>query len=184
MRTLLLLTALICGVTSARPAYAQGPGGPTFEQRVSIEAVRNRINRVKGGDFDDKLDRISFVVKFKNTDIKQAFTGCKAEFYVFAQSIMNRKAYQLLGVDRSDISLPPLGTAEMSTAEVSTRYDTTGAIFGAKYDSWVLVVRDGAGKMIFKKSSNTQWQAVADKLSTLSTGKYYDHDLKEQNVRL
>src|SRR5262245_10518404 len=108
-----------------------------------------------------------------------AFDGCKAEFFVFAQSILNRKAYQLLGVDRADFALAARANYEMSTTEVSTRYDTTGAIFGSKYDGWVLIVRDGAGKVLMKKSSNPQWLPVAEKLGGLTVGKFYDRDLKE-----
>jgi hypothetical protein len=155
--------------------------GAKFEQRVTVEAVRNRRTRIEGGDFDDKRDQISFTLKFANGDTRTAFKDCKAEFYVFAESILNRKAFQLLGIEKFDLSLEPRGTASVGTAEWETRWDTTGARFGTKYDSWVLVVWDQAGAVIFKKASTPPWLPVAEKMHTLSQGTFYDRSLKPIN---
>ena len=179
-RNLVLLLALAFGLVAPLPAAAQFAAASTFEQRVTVEAVRNRVSRTQGGDFDDKLERISFTVKFKNSDLKQSFDGCKAELFVFAQSIVDRKAYQLLGVDRADFSLAARGNYDLVSNEVTTRYDTTGAIFGAKYEAWVLVVRDGTGKVLTKKSSSPQWVSIAEKMGTLTVGQFYTRELKER----
>jgi hypothetical protein len=179
MHRFLLLTFLCFGLLGTKSSMAQGLGGPTFEQRVTVEAVRNRINRAANQVFDERIDRISFTVKFKNSDTKTAFNGCKAEFFVFAQNMQNKRAYQLLGIDRADITLAPLASQEFSTEEVTTRYDPVGVVFGSKYDGWVLIVRDATGKLILKKSSTSQWLPVADKMSTLTVGNFYGRDLKE-----
>jgi hypothetical protein len=184
MKRHFLLAGLASLFVAALPeSQAQLPSSfSTFDQRVQVEAIRARRLRTEGGDFDDKMDRITFNVKLTNSDTKATFNDCKAEFYVFAESILNRKAYLLLGVDRSSFSLPPRAVHEFPTQEVATQWDTTGARFGAKYDGWVLVVRDSTDKVIMKKASNPGWLPVADKLNTLKPKLYYGRDLRPITV--
>lgn len=173
--TLPFVCAAAAVFTSAPVAEAQTP---TFEQRVQVEVVRDKKTRVQGGDFDDRTDRISFTLKLTNTDTKVAFADCKAEFFVFAQSILNRKAFQLLGSDKFDFSLAPRGVHTFVSTEVVTMWDKTGAKFGSQYDSWVLVVRDKDGKVLLKKSTSPTWLPVADKLGGLQKDSFYERDLK------
>jgi hypothetical protein len=156
----------------------------SFEQRVRIEAVRDKKTRVQGGDLDDKTDSISFTIKLMNNDTRAAFENCHGEFYVFAQSILNRKAFQLLGAEKFGFSLPPRGSHSFTSAEVVTRWDSTDARFGAKYDAWVLVVRDATDKVICKKSSSPTWLSVADRMKTLSANGFYDRNLQPVKGRL
>jgi hypothetical protein len=178
------MTLLILTVGGTSPALSQAPPAPAqnspllFEQRVQIDAQRNKKTRIQGGDWDDKTDQISFIVKLTNTDTRIAFNDCKAEFYIFGQSVIDRKAYQLLGSERFGFSLAPRAIHTFSTQEATTRWDSTVARFGAKYDGWALIVRDSADQVICKKSTNAQWMAVADKLKTLAVGKFYDRTLK------
>ncbi|HEX8296114.1 MAG TPA: hypothetical protein VF593_07420 [Chthoniobacteraceae bacterium] len=167
----------MAGETSAQAPTAPA-SGVQFDQRVQVDVARSRTNRVGGGDFDDKTDRISFVVKLVNSDTKASFQGHKAEFYVWAQSIVNPKAFLLLTADQSAVSLLPRGTHEFTSKEGTTMYDTTGARFGAKYDGWVLVVRDSEGKVVLKKASQASWLPAADKLNTTKEKLYYNRELK------
>jgi hypothetical protein len=184
MKTPLVLAMVASAFLTVSPeTSAQLPASaPSFEQRVQVDAVRSKKTRTEGGDFDDKLDRIIFTIKFKNTDTKAEFPDCKGEFYVLAQNIVNRKAFQLLGVEKLAISLPALGTQEATTEEMTTTFDTTGARFGSKYDGWVLVVRDSTGKVIMKKSTNPSWLPVAEKLGTMPVKSYFDQNLKKLTV--
>ena len=88
----------------------------------------------------------------------------------------------LLLKENFTFSLPARGTHEFSTEEAVTRYDTTGARFGAKYEGWVLVVRDKSDKIIMTKASPPSWLPVADKLNTLTVKSSYGHDLKPANA--
>jgi len=159
---------------------AQAPVGPTasFEQRVQVDAQRSRKVRTGGGDFDDKTDRITFTVKLTNLDTKAAFNDCKGEFYVWAQAIVNKKAYQLLSADKFTFSLAPRGVHSLESTEGITKFDTTGVRFGAKYDGWVLVVRDSTNKVLLRKASSPAWLTVADEMGELKVQGYYDRNLK------
>jgi hypothetical protein len=176
---LLLLTALLDSSTlSQAPVPTSAHDSPLlFEQRVQIDAQRKKV-RIQGWDWDDKTDQLSFTVKLTNTDTRTAFNDCRAEFYIFAQSVVDRNAYRLVGSEQFDFSLPPRAVHRFSTQEVITRWDSTVARFGAKYDGWALIVRDSAQQVICKKATNAQWIAVADKLNTLAGGKFYDRTLK------
>jgi hypothetical protein len=168
---------------TASELRAQATSPPTpFEQRVAVQAERKRSLRTAGGDFDDKRDQLTFSVKLTNNDAKQSFAHCKAAFYVFAQSIVDRRAYKLLGVDKVDFSLAPRGVHAFSTKEVVSQYDTTGARFGARYDGWMLVVRDDMDNIVMKKGSTPTWMPVADRLHTVTVGKFYDKTLMEMPI--
>jgi hypothetical protein len=168
-------------LTATQELRSQTSTPSLFEQRVTVQADRKRSLRTAGGDFDDKRDQITFNVKLTNNDGKQTFERCKAEFYVFGQSIVDRRAYKLFGVDHSEFSLAPRGAHEFTTVEVVSQYDTTGARFGARYDGWVIVVRNEKGEVIMKKGSTPTWLPVAEKLGTLRPGAFYDKTLKEMN---
>lgn len=123
-------------------------------QKITVDAVRNKKTRIAGGDFDDKTDQISFTVKLTNPDTRISLNDLKAEFYVLAQGMANRKSFELLGRDESSFSLPPRGTHSFVTGEVTTVWDNTGAIFGSKYDGWAILIRDKDGNLLLKKATS------------------------------
>lgn len=172
----------LLSVVSVPRSQAQEWKKAEFNRRVAVEAIRKRIDRIAGGDFDDKLDRVTFTVRLKNNGIQDSFDNHSAEFYIFAKSILDRNAFKLLGVTKTDFSLPVRKTHEFVTEEAVTRYDKTGARFGAAYDSWAIIIRDSEGKLVKAKASSTQWEAHADELKNLKEGKYCNRDLKEVEV--
>lgn len=182
--------ALAIGIAFISPmtvsTRAQAPAAPAVPpaqltlaaQKIGVEAIRAKQTRIAGGDFDDKHERITFNVRLTNPDPKIPLNDLKAEFYVFAQDIVDRKVFRLLGKDESPFSLPPRGMHTFATAEVSTMYDTTDARFGSRYDGWAIVIRDTAGKIIFKKATAPNWANGAEKLNQLTQGSAFDRDLK------
>lgn len=182
--TVMLQASLLLLAAFTLPASAQSPASSALEQRVQFVATRSKKTRVQGGDFDDKTDRISFKLKFTNTDTKASFQDLQGEFYIFAESITMKKAYQVLGVEKFDLSLAPRASQEVTTAEVFTKFDTTDARFGAKYESWALVVRDSTGAVVMKKASLARWLGVAEKLKDLTPKRYYSADLKAIDISL
>jgi hypothetical protein len=178
-----LLTSLALPSTYAQAPAAAPPAVPPAQftlaiQKLGVEAIRAKQTRIAGGDYDDKNERITFNVKLTNPDIKIPLNDLKAEFYVFAQEIVDRRVFRLLGKDESPFSLPPRGTHTFTTAEVVTMYDTTDARFGYRYSGWALVIRDSAGKIVFKKATTPNWASGAEQLSLLTPGNAFDRDLK------
>ena len=181
---LLITIGFALGTSNAQTPAATAPSAEAklAEQRIVVDAQRSKKSRIEGGDADDRLDRITFNVKFTNNDTKVTFEECKSEFYVLSQSITNRNAYQVLGVTASSFSLPPRGTHSFATDEVVTRWDKTDARFGSQYHAWVLVIRDKVGNILLKKTNVPAWLALADKVGTMGTGQYFDRTLKPVSV--
>jgi hypothetical protein len=176
--------ASICLMTASTHAQAPAPAAvPPAQvalaaQKLVVEPIRAKRTRIAGGDFDDKNERITFNVKVTNPDARIPLNDLKAEFYVFAQYVVDRKVFRLLGKDESPFSLPARGTHTFTTAEVTTFYDTTDARFGYRYEGWAIVIRDSAGKIVFKKATTPNWATGAEQLSQLTPGNVFDRDLK------
>jgi hypothetical protein len=162
----ILLTLCFASIT-----FAQTP--VKFDQRVNAEVVRVKKTRIEGGDFDDKKDRIVLKVKLTNSDMKLSYPNYKGEIYMLAESMIRRQTLQLLGSEKFEFSLEPRGTFEHQTEEVVTAWDNSGAIFGAKYDGWIFLVRDSSGEIVLKKASSPTNLQYLDKLPELKKGKFY-----------
>src|SRR5215204_5504751 len=145
---LFLSVPALAQVPAAAPTTAEAAARKLAIQKIIVEPLRSKKSRIQGGDFDDKTDRITFNVKMTNPDSKIPITDLTAEFYVFAQAVVDRRAYSLLGKDEMPVSLPPRGTQNLATAEVITQWDNTGARFGTRYDAWLFILRDPAGKIV------------------------------------
>lgn len=174
---MIVFPVILAAATGMHGSLAQAPAAK-FDQRVQVEVVRAKKTRIEGGDFDDKNDRIVLNVKFTNSDTATAYSDCKAELYIWAEHILNRKAFKLLGKEQFTFSLPARGTHTFTSTEVETAWDRTGAAFGAKYDGWVIVVRNAEGAILMKKATTPSWLPVAEKLGDLSAGTSYNRDLK------
>ncbi len=155
---------------SAAP-IARGEPNPT---RLSAEVVRLKKSRIQGGDWDDKTDSITLKVKLENGDPGGALDGLTGDIYVFAESILDRSVLRLLLAKSFRCSIPPHGTHEFVTDEVKTRYDTTDARFGFKYEGWLLRVKSSSGKVLLEKATSPSLVKNAERISTLSADRDYD----------
>lgn len=149
-----------------------------FERAVVIEPMRNRSLKTTGGDWDDKRDVVSFRVKFTNTDLRKSFDGHEGELFVFAESILDRRAFKLIIKEKFSVAVPSRGAFEFASTEAVTQWDNTGVRFGARYDSWALIVKDHAGVVVARKASIPAWLPVLEKMSDLQVSHFYDRTLK------
>jgi hypothetical protein len=168
-------------LTVAPPAVAAAPkpGASTTAKvtdKLAVEVLRMKRSRIEGGDFDDKKEHIAFKVKLANGDKDLPIEPLKAEFYVFAESILDRAALKLLGSEQFDFTIPPRGTHDVETKELQTMYDTTGARFGYKYEGWVLRLRDTGGKLVMAKASSPTLLKNMEKAASLKEGQSYDRN--------
>jgi hypothetical protein len=162
-------------VAAATPEARMAITNPVkIGERLMADVVRMKRSRTEGGDFDDKRERIEMKVKLTNTDNKLSADKLKGELYVFGESILDRTAVKLLDAQQFDFSLPPRGSHEMTTDEVVTMYDTTGARFGHKYEGWVLRVRDSAGQVVLAKASAPSLLKGVEKAASLTKDRSYD----------
>lgn len=166
---LTLLTALL----PSWPVRA-ADGKPDLECQVE----RSRKMRIEGGDHDDKTERVSFDIKLTNKNWKEPVEGLKGIFYVFGESVHDRKAFKLVQKEDFDVQIEARGTFETSTPVATMKYDTTFASFGEKYRGWVLMLENEDGETVYEDASSVFMKETA-RLAKLDIGDYCDREGKK-----
>lgn len=170
-RLSLLLVLLAC---------AQPWGLSAADEKPDLECQieRSRKMRVEGGDHDDKTEKVSFDIKLTNKNWKDPVEGLTGVFYVFGESVHDRKAFKLVQKESFDVEMEPRGTFETSTPVAEMKYDTTFASFGEKYRGWVLMLENGDGETVYENASSVFMKETA-RLAKLDVGDYCDKDGKK-----
>jgi len=150
--------------------------------KLLIEVIRARKTRIEGGDFDDKIDRISLRLKISNPDARLASAPMQGTIYVFADSILRRGYRVLLDKTPFSLNLAARQSTETATPEVSTAYDTTNARFGYKYGGWVVVLKDAKGTTVFSKASAPSLLGAPGKLEAMPINGLFDSNFEVQDM--
>ncbi len=150
-----------------------GDGKPDLECQIE----RSRKQRIEGGDFDDKTERVSFDIKLTNKNWKEPVEGVRGIFYIFGESVHDRKAFKLVLKEDFDVHIEPRGTFETSTPVATMMYDTTGASFGEKYRGWVLVLENRDGDTFYENASSV-FMKETGLLAKLGIGDFCDREGK------
>ena len=145
---------------------------------LECQVERSRKMRIEGGDHDDKTEKVSFDIKLTNKNWKEPVEGLTGTFYVFGESVHDRKAFKLVQKENFDVEIEPRGTFETSTPEAEMKYDTTFASFGEKYRGWVLRLENGDGETVYENASSVFMKETA-RLAKLDVGDYCDKEGKK-----
>jgi hypothetical protein len=170
-RLSLLLVLLACAQPWSLSAADEKPD-------LECQIERSRKMRVEGGDHDDKTEKVSFDIKLTNKNWKDPVEGLTGVFYVFGESVHDRKAFKLVQKESFDVEMEPRGTFETSTPVAEMKYDTTFASFGEKYRGWVLMLENGDGETVYENASSVFMKETA-RLAKLDVGDYCDKDGKK-----
>lgn len=173
--TMLVAIAIACGSTASAQ---QAPAAIPFARGVLITVIPSKPAGVKGGDWDDKMQRIGVRLKFANTDIRQTFEGYTATISVFAQSVLDGKVRKVLLQEQVPVSLPPRKTQEHECKEITTRFDKTGSKFGYFYDGWIVVVKDAEGKVVQVKSTSPSMEKLPEQAAKIAMNGCYNSKLE------
>jgi len=169
------LTCLVLILVCAQPCSSfASDRKPVLEGQVE----RSRTMRIEGGDRDDKTEKVSFDIKLTNKNWKEPVGGLTGIFYVFGESVHDRKAFKLVQKENFDVEIEARGTFETSTPVVEMKYDTTGASFGEKYRGWVLMLENEDGETVYENTSSVFMKETAH-LATLEVGEYCDKEGKK-----
>ena len=164
------------------PLLAATPGNPhaKFLKSVQMDITAIKPAEIKGGDYDDKQQKIGVRVKFTNNDYAQSFEGYTATISAIGESVNERRLKKVLMQENVPITIAPRKTMEHKCPEVITRFDKTGLAFGYFYDGWVATIKDASGKVIYAKTSRyTAWEKTPDKVGAIAGGKCYNMALDE-----
>ena len=153
-----------------------------FSSRITADVTRRKTTKVEGGDYDDKRDRITFKIRFHNGDPNRPFPGMRIEFYLFGQSQVDQKAFNLLQKFEQPLGLKPLEEIEFVTPEVTTEWDNTDAVFGSKYKGWYLFVFGGNGELLAEKNTVSIFENIAG-IPKTTVGEFYNRKLAPVKVK-
>jgi hypothetical protein len=172
--TVLLFTMIISGFS----AWGQAPPpSKPFGQAVQTSAVASKPSKIKGGDWDDKTQKVVITAKFANKELQQSYEGYKATISLLGESASDSKVKKVLLQESVPISLEPGKAQEHICAEVVTQFDKTGAKFGYFYDCWIIVVKDKQGKIVQVNSSSMSLEKYTELAAKLQLGKTYSPKL-------
>jgi len=160
---------LVLAVISCCHAHA----GPGDKPSLACTADRSRSLRIKGGDWDDKTEKIQFDLTIRNNSLSKPTGELKATFFVIGEDAGERNKFRLLQKEEMNFSLEARGTHEATTPELELKWDNTDAIFGEKYRGWVLLVRDSANELVSESASSSFLRSTAY-LADMSAGDYLD----------
>lgn len=175
--SLLVVTAVVFANLSVSSSAEEAK--VPFAKGIRPEVAIGRPSKIKGGDFDDKMQVIEPRIKLTNTANSQAYIGYKGLFVLLGESAVQTGVAKVLDRYEFDITLPPKQAMETAATSVTTRYDTTGAKFGFKYDGWALQVTDSKGEVVLTKStSSTLEKQPPDFIKTLKMDQCYTRQWK------
>ena len=158
------------------PINSAAPKVP-FANGVKVEVIIGRPSKTEGGDFDDQMQVINPRVKLTNTSNTQTYEGYSVSFMLLGESTANLKVAKVLQRVDFPVSLPIAQMFENKLPSITTRFDTTGAVFGYKYQGWVVQVTDPKGVIVLTKSTSSAFEKLGEKVKLLKERECYDKKL-------
>ena len=146
---------------------------PGDKPSLTCTADRSRSVRIKGGDWDDKTEKIQFDLTIRNNSMSKPTGELNATFFVIGEDAGERNKFKLLQKEEMNFSIEARDTHEATTEEITLKWDNTDAIFGEKYRGWVLQVRDDTGEIVSEASSSSFLRSTAY-LEDMDVGDYLD----------
>ena len=179
MKTNLTSAILACTgiLASVAPSQAQPRAPVAFNKAITIEVVAGQNAQIKGGDWDDKAQKIALRVKFINSDSYQSYDGYTATVSAFGQAVLDPTVRRVLMQQQIPLTIPPRKTVEHACEPVTTRFDKTGARFGYFYDGWIVVVKDPSGKVVHIKATSQALESMPEKAVKLVKDACYKRNL-------
>jgi hypothetical protein len=150
----------------------QSPG--SLERALKFEVSASKPNKIAGGDYDDKMQKITLRAKITNMDPKLEAKGLKAVFLVFGDSVITRGTTKVLLREEAALDLAPHQALDHTCQQAVTRFDKTNAIFGYSYGGWAVAVVSEEGKVVAFKSTSPSFEKLRDKVALFSAEKCYD----------
>ncbi|OYW78100.1 MAG: hypothetical protein B7Z37_01105 [Verrucomicrobia bacterium 12-59-8] len=156
------------------PAASKVP----FATNVKIEVLLGRPTKTEGGDFDDEMQVINPRIKLTNSSTTQAYEGHVVNFILFGESTIDMKVSKVLQRVSFPVSLPIRQMFENKLPSVTTKFDTTGAKFGYKYQGWAVQVIGPQGEIVLTKSTSSTMEKLPELVKLMEEDQCYDKKLK------
>jgi len=157
----------------------------TEDREIQLKVAKSKRTKVAGGDYDDKLERISLNIRIKNRSLRDAKEGLTARYWIIGESMVHRSALEVLDSGEMKVDLgSEFGKREFKkeTNETVVQWDDTNLVHGAKYDGWIFVLLDADGKVIKSDASKNTFRKLIPKADFLKKGNFYDSNFDIMSV--
>lgn len=179
-----LRSAMILGLAlglMAAPARAAEPKFASNPPSLDLKVDRSRSLRVKGGDWDDKMDRVQMIISIRNKSLNSEVKGLTAHFWLIARSAVDRKVYKIAQTEEFPVDLTstrPGRELEHETEEIVFKFDRTDAVFGESYHGWILVLENAKDEVVAVKASSPMYEKKLEKVFALKDGDWIDQNFE------
>lgn len=176
-----MVTGLLVGVVAWGWAQTT-PSVPTAKNppRVEVNASRLKNTRIKGGDWDDRLEKVQLEMTARNLDLNRPAGDLRLHYWILAESQIDTDKLQVIDAGKLDLTLTSDSVGRQYshvTSPVTLRWDNTNAVFGERYKGWIVALTNPQDELIQVKSSLPAWQARIARLFTLGKGTWCTRDL-------
>ena len=162
------------------PAEAAKPAESATPLRLQISVTPKKVERNRGGGNYGTIQRITFKIEIHNNERTKDLNKAHGILLSEAKTLSDPDGSQLIGREEFDFNVPPLGNFTYETKEPAKSYfygyDRN---FGTRYSGHVLVLLDGAGKVINVTGSSDTIAKHAEDLRKLNVWDIFDKSYKK-----
>lgn len=116
--------------------------------RISAKVSTVKKQKSQSGDYDDKIQRMSFRIDLQNEERTRAFVSGNAIIVAFADDVQDRDEMIVIAREEFSVSIDPLKSASFETKQTKIIFDDKGYKYGQKYAGYLMVLKDASGSFL------------------------------------
>ncbi|MEM9025636.1 MAG: hypothetical protein AAGB06_01740 [Verrucomicrobiota bacterium] len=153
----------------------------TADSRVRINVGTNRDSDFNDyGDIDDQVVKYKPKISFYNEELEETFTGVNGTLVFIGEHVLDSSVMGVIYSQEFKIDVPPKEKTEWIGKPFMSRYDPDYG--GFKYEGYLLVVRDQAGKLVQIKASRANWKNNFQRILKAKLKTAYDRKFESQQL--
>jgi hypothetical protein len=147
--------------------------------RLDVRIYPKKTERRHGADYYVS-QRVTYKIEVRNSERQRDLEKAHATLISVAKMLGSTDESQIIGIEEFDVSVKPLATFTQETKEPAkaTYYGTT-TFYGTRFSSYVLVLKDSAGKVINVTSGSESLEKRAEELLKLKLWDQFDKTFRK-----
>ncbi|WP_269524086.1 hypothetical protein [Coraliomargarita parva] len=136
----------------------------------------------KSGDPDDREVVYEPAITFDNEEVELSFQKVRGTLVFIGESVIKNREMHILYRENFTIDLPAGSRSYWNGTPFTNTYDanpSNGSAFGAKYEGYLLVLRDQEGKVRVIKASKSKWEKAYKLILNAEKRKGYSSDFED-----
>lgn len=141
--------------------------------RVDVKVESNKRDTVVQQGYDDRRGSVQFEIEVTNEERNFTIEGAKATLVVFGDYLYEDDALLVMQkVEFKDIKIAFSESKRLAAKQVRYEYDKRDYTHGVKYDGYVFVLKNSAGKVIDVSGSSERVENLQERILELKEGEY------------